>query len=176
MNKNCKWNKECIFCQTYDHCAVEVQDIYYIGAEIEIVHIYSPVTQDIYMKLLFDHRYYEEMKNPFLYIEDDKLHWGLPDNPYPIGTAPYANYQELMESLPPMKKLIRMALEASPFGVMDYHGGFYIKTEQIGDYNDRTGVAQELLQKGVIDSEIIINYYDTGHYFEYWNSEFDYFD
>ena len=152
MNKDCKWKENCEFCETYGHCAVEVHDIHYRNGRIDLVQIISPHAKDINIIGIVDMRYFEE---PFQYLVNGELQWEFPENPYPIGTAQYANHQDMVESLPSYEELIEIIIESSGAGLIDMHEGYNIRVEKIGNYNDLTGI---ISGNKAVDSDLINSY------------------
>jgi hypothetical protein len=160
VRDDCIWRDECVFCETYGHCATERKDIHYRNAQIEAFQIFSPHSKDINIKGVFDNRYFEELDSPLQYLVDGKLQWDFPENPYKKGTAQYANYQEMVESLPEMGELIEKIIETGASGFIEAEIGYMFKVENIGDYNDSTGIAAMLDDGEVVDGEHLNSYYD----------------
>ena len=160
MRDDCRWRDECVFCETYGHCATERKDIRYRNGQIEVFQIFSPHSKEISIRGVFDNRYFEELDNPFQYLVDGKLQWEFPENPYKRGTAQYANYQEMVESLPEMDEFIENIIESGAAGFIEPHEGYVIKIEDIGDYNDSTGIASSLDDGELVDADSLSSYYD----------------
>ena len=158
MNEDCEWKETCEFCETYGHCAVEVHDIHYRNGRIDLVQIISPHAKDINIIGIVDMRYFEEIENPFQYLVNGELQWEFPENPYPIGTAQYANHQDMVESLPSYEELIEIIIESSGAGLIDMHEGYNIRVEKIGNYNDLTGIAAKISGNKAVDSDLINSY------------------
>lgn len=158
MRENCQWKDRCVFCETYGHCAVEVHDIHYRNGHIFAFQIFSPHDKNIKIKGIMDNRYFEEIENPLQYYMNGKLHWGEPENPYPKGTAKYANYEEMLEKLPPMEKFIDELTSTGSY--IEKFDGYNMKVEEICNYNEKTGIVLKLTGNKVMDGKLLDSYYN----------------
>ena len=92
------------------------------------------------------------------YYMNGKLHWGEPENPYPKGTAKYANYEEMLEKLPPMEKFIDELTSTGSY--IEKFDGYNMKVEEICNYNEKTGIVLKLTGNKVMDGKLLDSYYN----------------
>ena len=66
----------------------------------------------------------------------------------------------MVESLPEMDEFIENIIESGAAGFIEPHEGYVIKVEDIGDYNDSTGIASSLDEGELVDADLLSSYYD----------------